>query len=175
MLHCDDDDLAVIALGEPAIAADETHLRDCARCRARLEQLTAVVASARALTDADHPVAPPPEVWTAISAELAEGQRATVTPITSPRRTGRSRLWLVAAAAAAVGVLAGGTIVGGLLGDRGAPELVAQAALTSVDDSGFAGQAMIERSSSGNVLTVSVPDLPLLHVFATLLRQSHLL
>ncbi len=161
MLHCDDDDLAVIALGEPASPTDETHLRDCARCRAHLEQLAAVVASGRALTESDHPVTPPAAVWTSIAAELAEGPQATVTPITSARRSGRSRLWLVAAAAAAVGVLAGGALVGGLLGDRNAPELVAEAALTQVEDSGFAGQAMIERSSSGNVLTVSVPDLPL--------------
>ncbi len=161
MLHCDDDDLAVIALGEPASAADETHLRDCARCRAHLEQLAAVVASGRALTDADHPVAPPAAVWASIAAELAEDQRATVTPITSARRSGRSRLLLVAAAAAAIGVLAGGAIVGGLLGDRGAPELVAEAALKPVDDSGFSGQATIERDSNGNVLTVSIPDLPL--------------
>ncbi|MCX6432223.1 MAG: anti-sigma factor [Actinobacteria bacterium] len=151
----------MISLGEPATTADEAHLRDCARCRTRLEQLTAVVASARALTDSDHPVAPPPAVWTAIAAELARDERATVTPITSARRSGRSRLWLVAAAAAAVGVLAGGTIAGGLLGDRDVPELVAQAELAPVDDSGYSGQATIERGSSGNVLNVSVPDLPL--------------
>ncbi len=161
MLHCDDDDLAVIALGEPAGAADETHLRDCARCRAHLEQLAAVVASGRALTDSDHPVAPPAAVWASIAAELATDELATVTPITSARRSGRSRLLLVAAAAAAIGVLAGGAIVGGLLGDRGAPELVAEAALKPVDDSGFSGQATIERDSNGNVLTVSIPDLPL--------------
>ena len=50
MLHCDDDELSLVALSEPANAADEAHLQQCARCQSRLDQLTAVVSSARSIT-----------------------------------------------------------------------------------------------------------------------------
>ena len=41
--------LALIALGEPASAGNEQHLASCARCRSRVDQLAAVVSTARKL------------------------------------------------------------------------------------------------------------------------------
>jgi len=84
--HLDPEQLALLALGEPAAEADPTgHLAGCPPCRDELSDLRAVVQVGRAAgTDpAVAPVSPPPRVWDAIVAELA-----TTPAAASPRRTG---------------------------------------------------------------------------------------
>lgn len=158
MPHCDDDELSVIALGEPARPEDEAHLQGCGHCQSRLDQLAAVVASARSITPDDRPVAPPAATWTAIADELGLGSGGTVTVL--PDRPRRSRTWLVAAAAAAVGVVAGAVVTAGLTGGTASADLVASAALDPIADSGFVGTASVEQTADGAVLRITVPDLP---------------
>ena len=159
MPHCDDDELSVIALGEPARPEDEEHLQGCARCQSRLDQLAAVVASARSITADDRPVAPPDATWTAIAGELGLDRETTVTVLADrPRR--RRPTWLVAVAAAAAGVVAGAVITAGITSGGGSADLVASAALDPIADSGFVGTASVEQTADGAVLRIAVPDLP---------------
>lgn len=159
MPHCDDDELSIIALGEPARPEDEQHLQVCARCQSRLDQLTAVVASARSITDADRPVAPPLGTWEAIADELGMAPPAAVTPLAGrPRRNATT--WLIAGAAAVAGIAIGAVVTAGISGSTGSADLVASAALDPIDDSGFSGTASVEQTDGGPVLRVTVPDLP---------------
>lgn len=160
MLHCDDDELSLVSLGEPPNPEDETHLQQCPRCQSRLDQMVAVVASARSITDADRPAMPPVDVWESITRELGIEETGNVTSISAaPSRRG-SRTWLLAGAAAVVGVLLGGIVTSGLQNATNSPELLASAALAPIADSGFTGTAAVEQRPDGAVLTVSVPDLP---------------
>jgi len=160
VVHCDDDDLTIIALGEPASATDEAHLQGCPRCRSRLDQLAAVVATSRAVRDEDTPVAPPAAVWDAISEELGLESDATVTSLDSRRRRRRSVGWMVAAASVA------GVLVGSLAtvvvtdSPSTSPALVASAGLDPLDGATVSGTAVVEEDSSGTVLRVSLPELP---------------
>jgi hypothetical protein len=160
VLHCDDDELSLVALGEAPSPEDETHLQQCPRCQSRLDQMTAVVSSARSITDADRPVMPPVEVWESITNELGLAPAENVTSITAAPSRRPTRTWLLAGAAAVVGVLLGGIVTAGLQSPAGSQELVASADLAPIDDSGFTGTAAIEQGPDGAVLTVSVPDLP---------------
>jgi hypothetical protein len=160
VLHCDDDELSLVALGEAPGPEDEAHLQQCPRCHSRLDQMVAVVASARGITDADRPVQPPVEVWGAITRELGVAEAGNVTSISAaPSRRG-ARPWLLAGAAAVVGVLVGGIVTAGLLEPPSSQEIVASASLDPIDASGFVGTAAVEQRDAGAVLTVSVPDLP---------------
>lgn len=158
--HCDDDTLSLIALGEPGSAVDEQHLQTCARCQSRLDQLTAVVSSARTISEGDRPTMPPASVWTAISDELGLRGSADVVALDERRPPRGRRTWLVAAAAAVVGILAGGVLTAGLLRATPGDQVIAQAPLAPIADSGYSGTAEVERSGDTNVLVVNVPGLP---------------
>lgn len=160
MLHCDEDDLAVIALGEPAGVEDDAHLQTCARCRSRLDQLTAVVSSARTVHEDDHPVAPPAEVWTAITAELGLGDHSTVTPISAAPSRRRGRTWAIAGAAAVVGLVLGVVATALVVSPTSTSDVVAQASLDPIADSTFTGTATVEQVDGHAVLRVEVPGLP---------------
>jgi anti-sigma-K factor RskA len=159
VLHCDDDDLALLALGESVGADDEAHLSTCSRCRSRLDQLSAVVTSARSVTPADHPVAPPPSVWAGITAELGTEGSGSVASLDQARERRRPRVWLVAASAAAVGLLAGAGLMTVLNATTPSDQLVATATLDPIGDSGVTGTASVEKGSQGKALTVEVPGL----------------
>lgn len=157
MQHCDDDVLALIAMGETVDAADDAHVQQCPRCQSRLDQLAAVVTTTRSITPQDSPVAPPPAVWDAIATELAlDSARTNVVSLDSRRRR---RPWLMAAAAVA-GIALGSAVTFGLLQSGSQGELVAQATLAPVQDSGFQGSASVEQVDGQAVLVVSVPGLP---------------
>jgi hypothetical protein len=115
--HCDDDVLALRALGEPAgTPEDGNHLETCAQCRRHVDDLTRAARIARSVTIEDHQRPKVPDrVWSSILAaipELAEqshppaaqAQRTPVVPITAGavRRLDPRRSWLVAAAVAAI-------------------------------------------------------------------------
>lgn len=160
MSHIDPDELSVIALGEPASQADEQHLQECARCRSRLDQLGAVVASSRGVTEADRPVAPPASVWSAISAELhGDDAAAPVVSLDEARRRRTPRL--LVAAAAVVGLLAGSVITTAVVQRDSTADssIVASTNLDPIDDAGVRGTAIVERTQDGAVLRVSIPDL----------------
>ena len=144
MQHCEDDVLALVALGEQPPAADAAHLAGCAICRAEVESFGRVVTAGRGDRAAAPFVEPPAHVWDGIAAATGVGVRpraadpvppappappASVpspTPQAAPvlqLRPRRSRggfrgLHLVAVAAAALVVgAAGGVGVTSLLGD----------------------------------------------------------
>jgi hypothetical protein len=64
------EDLALRALGEELADLPESHLLECAHCQSELDQLRAVVTTARSVQPDDYPVAPPARVWDAVVAEL---------------------------------------------------------------------------------------------------------
>jgi hypothetical protein len=64
------EDLALRALGEELADLPESHLVDCAHCQSELDQLRAVVTTARSVQQEDYPVTPPASVWEAVVAEL---------------------------------------------------------------------------------------------------------
>lgn len=158
MSHPDDETLALLALGEPGLDTD--HVADCPRCQSRVDQLAAVVSTARTLTAEDYPVAPPASVWAGITREL--GTDGVVTPLPSQPRSRRPRLWLVGSAAAAAGLVVGALGVTALTGgDVAAPaSVVARADLAPMNPAGLTGTAVVERGDRGAVLVVDVPDLP---------------
>lgn len=158
MSHSDDEVLALMALGETVDPADRAHVSGCPRCQSRVDQLSAVVGTARAIGPDDHPVAPPARVWAGITADLGLPD-TTVTPLAAGRRR-RGRTWAIAGAAAVVGLLVGALGVS-LLPDR-APEatVVASADLAAMSSAGVTGRAAVHTGADGTVLTVDLPDLP---------------
>ena len=159
MSHCDDDELALIALGESARPEDEVHLSTCARCQSRLDQLSAVVGTARTIEPADRPVAPPESVWQGITAELAQDSSEGVASLDAGRQRRRPRTWIVAAAAAAVGLLAGAGLVTALSTTPGSDQVVATTPLDPIGTSGARGTASVEKGDAGMALTVELPGL----------------
>lgn len=158
--HSDPDDLALIALGEQL---EDPHLATCARCQSELEQLRAVVTTARSVTPEDQPEAPPPQVWDRVVAELGLARDARAGDELDARRSRSRRGFtaLVAAAAAVVGIAVG---VGGsaLLGGSDEPAagtVVASASLTALPDRTGTGQATVQTVDGERVLSLDVSGL----------------
>ena len=88
--HVDDDLLALLALGEPAgSTADLAHIEECERCTDELTSLRDVVGLARS-GGADAPlVAPAPQVWDRVAAELGLAADASASPALAPVAAGR--------------------------------------------------------------------------------------
>ncbi len=156
--HSDDDVLSLMALGESVGPADEQHVASCPRCQSRLDQLSAVVGTARTVTADDHPVAPPDSVWQAVSSEL-ELASDIVDARVSTGGARRSRLWIIAASAALIGAVVGGSAVAAVIAQQPNEAVVASAELTQMDASGLAGTATIKAGQDGATLTVNVPGL----------------
>ncbi len=68
MQHCDDEVLALVALGEPPSLEDARHLAGCARCRAEVESFDRVVTAGRPEPFVGPVVQPPSHVWDGIAA-----------------------------------------------------------------------------------------------------------
>ncbi len=162
--HVDDDVLALLALGEDAASPDErAHVEQCERCAAEVAALGGVVSLAR--VSQGPLVAPAPQVWDRIEAELgltpassdagASGDADVVVPL--PRR----RLaWGWVAGAAAAGVLIGGAGVAWTQSRTGGGEtVVASAALDPLPGWSAEGTARVEVGQDGErVLVVDVQD-----------------
>ena len=184
--HVSADDLALRALGEELTGVPEEHLATCAHCQSELDQLRAVVATARAVEPEDYPSAPPATVWDGIAAELGLGRTtdvddsddaagshaadeaaasegAGVVPLPAPRRDGRERRlspWLLAAAAAVVGLVVGvGATLVATSGDDDELPVVASTELVVLADDTPGGDAEIRGSGSNRVLELDVPGL----------------
>jgi hypothetical protein len=154
--HPDPDSLALVALSESLPdPAEEAHLATCPRCQAELDQLRAVIATARTVSAADTPQAPPPAVWDRIAADLrladpgqesAGGTIPAQVPSAGPRpdRTDpaaspghrratvvplhrRRSSWLAVAAAALVGLAVGAGVAHLAAGSPAQPVTVAGA------------------------------------------------
>ncbi|TDI43558.1 MAG: hypothetical protein E2P02_11080 [Acidobacteria bacterium] len=102
MKHLDEEELVLYHYGDAEDATSvEEHLKTCARCRAELAELTAVLADVSALPAPDRGDEYGEEVWAAIAHKL------------TPRRRVRSVFMLAAAA-----VLLAGTFLVGRLSTR---------------------------------------------------------
>ena len=166
MSHIDDDELTMISFGEPTRPTDEEHLRQCERCQSRLKQLDVVVGTARGVTDADRPVAPPGSVWEAVVAELAGVPVNPVAFVSSIEHSRKPRPvinWLVATAAG-VGILIGSAVTAGVMWGQSDKAMnsvvVATANLEPIAGSGLEGTAAVEKSGDNATLRISVRDLP---------------
>lgn len=170
MPHCDPDTLALWALGEtPAgSAAEELHLAGCARCRSEIDQLRAVVTTARSAEVDDAPAPPGRAVWDAIAADLVLADRSLPAGAASPdepvetlpeqRRRARGP-WLVAAAAAVVGVLAGAVVVD-IANRTPEPTVLASAVLDPLNVPDADGLATLTEQGASRNLSVDVRGLP---------------
>jgi anti-sigma-K factor RskA len=156
--HIDDEALALLALGEQASASDAEHLQGCALCSSRLAELAETVTIARSLGPDDQLVPPPSGVWAAIQEELKTPD--AVIDLETERRSRRPRTWLLMAAAAVVGVIAGGAVTAGVINAGSSQDVVASARLAPIGDSGLSGIAQVANGADGALLTVDIPGLP---------------
>lgn len=166
MEHCPDETLALLALGEPVgSTALSQHLTTCPICRSHLDELVHTVNVARSVKTGDSLISPPPDVWDRISAEVAAATSTPNRPMSASKATqptGFPRLarspWGLAAAAA-VGLLAGGIGTAALSAGNSAPDIIASARLDPVGATGVTGTAALTRTGAGQILSVDVPGL----------------
>lgn len=186
MPHCDPDTLALIGLGEaPPTPQDAAHLRACEQCQAEVAAYADVVGIGRELRADDQLTAPPAQVWQRISAAIsadpegesapdptpdradAEGAEAdSVVVLDEQRSRRRGGRWLPILAAAAVGAVIGGSVIGGLAINRDSPstpQVLASGELAPLPDGAdqqTTGTARLERVGGQYVLQVSASQLP---------------
>ncbi len=162
MSHCDEDALALLALGEVVDSRDVEHARDCELCGARLAEYREVVRLGRTVTADDLPAAPPAEVWEAVSAEVAQDRESLgfVRSLDSAPSRRRRGGYALAAAAAVVGLVAGSVLTTSIINRPESVQVVASAALEPIGDAGVRGSAVVEKVDGGAQLKVTVPDLP---------------
>ncbi len=162
MSHCDEDALALLALGEVVDSRDVAHAQECTECGARLEEYRSVVSLGRTVTPDDLPSAPPAEVWAAVSAEVARdtASGADVVSLDSARTRRRRSGYVLAAAAAVVGLIAGSAVTASVINRPESAQLVASAQLDPIGDASVSGTAVVQRVGETAQLKVTVPDLP---------------
>ena len=151
----DEETIALLALGESVAGVDAGHLRSCAACQSKVDQLRAIVGTARSITDEDRPMSPPDELWQSITDEIeSDGAVFPTRPSTGGARMGLFAL------AAAVGILVGslGTMVA--LDQQNPAPTIAQAELQPLPGKDVRGVAQVRETANGPVLLVDVPDLP---------------
>lgn len=171
------DDLASVALGEPADAELQAHVESCDRCREELGDYRRITELARGAGRLSPPAElPPAAVWSRITAELGGAPTTDTTPVPAqsagapaaeprpPRATARPRRSLLALAAAVVAVLAAGTI-GWAAGRSTSPSTPARAmaaALQAQPGTAVAahGTATMRATSGGFVMDVRTSGLP---------------
>lgn len=157
MSHCEPDVIALLALGETeGFDSELEHVAACARCQAERDQLASVVRTGRSITADDAPTSPPDAVWQSITAQL---QAAPVDEL-AERRARRGVLpWIGVAAAA--GLIIGGLGTAQLVGtDPAQTTTLVAATLEPLAGESVIGEAKVEQTQQGQVLSVAVPDLP---------------
>lgn len=157
MSHCEPDVIALLALGETeGFDAELEHIATCARCQVERDQLASVARTGRSITVEDAPVAPPDAVWQAITTHL---QASPVDELAQRRARRNVVPWIGVAAAA--GLIIGGLGTAQLVGtDAAQPTTIVAAALEPLAGESVIGEAKIEQTQQGQVLSVAVPDLP---------------
>ena len=153
MLHPSEDDLALLALGEP-VADVSSHVRGCAVCERELHALTATVDTSRAADIADLPP-PPPAVWQRISDELGLEEPAPL--VVGPRPTPWRRPLLAGAAVLLAAAVAASVFVG--LRGVGAPSEVS-APLVALGQADASGRVVLSGEADGRSLLVDTSGLP---------------
>ena len=161
MQHPSEDDLALLALGEPVPDAEQ-HVGACPVCRTELSALSSTVSTARR-ADLDLPPAPPAVVWQRIVSEL--GLPADAPSVPAPRSGEAPALraglpWrrpLLAAAAALVVVAGAGALVLGLR-DAGGPEVTTP--LVALGQVSASGQVVLSDREDPRSLLVETSGLP---------------
>jgi hypothetical protein len=160
--HVDPEVLALHALGEPVDASASAHLTRCASCSAELQALSGVVDTGRALNGTETLESPPPRVWDAIRAELADdlspagAAPAQVVSLAERRRRRWPTGLLVAASAA--GVIVGSLATSLVSADSASNPPVAAPAATPVATAALA--ALPDHAGSGSAEIVEGPDGP---------------
>lgn len=151
--HCDQDELALMALGEDIDNACAEHVARCEQCADELSAFREVVSTGRASGGPDMLATPPPQVWERISEQLK------TEPVVMRRRGLPTWLGLVAATVA--GVLIGAGIV--TLSGRSAPDkIVAAAQLAPMPDGpdrGGDAEATLNKTDDGYTVTVKATDM----------------
>lgn len=161
MSHPDSDIIALIALGENVDFADSQHVDQCPKCQSELDELRAVVGTARSITDDHRPVTPPDSVWTGIESAIAAQAPATPSEsssTTSPPKRGAG--WY--ALAASVGVVIGGlaTFLAMNTTQEQSANVIAQASLEPLRDVEQPAQAAVQQVGDKDVLVVQASGLP---------------
>ncbi len=167
MQHPSEDDLALVALGEPVVDVSQ-HVASCPHCDAELKALTATVHTARR-ADLSLPSPPPQAVWERIADELGVDPSLEVAAPASvqdagagsSRRTTR-RPWrgrALAGALTVVGVAAAGLLVLGLLDPPLFGDPVATP-LAALDGSGASGDVLLADDRDERSLLVETAGLP---------------
>lgn len=160
--HVDPDDLALLALGERNDNADEQHLTSCPTCSAELDQMRAVIGSARAVSAEDKVVTPPERVWDAVAAELGltSAPGSTVTTLASRRR--RLPVIVLTMAASLIGLVLGVALTLSRV-ESGRPDpalpVLAETELTVLSGDSPGGDAEVLRDGTGRLLELDVPTL----------------
>ena len=153
--HMDEETIALLALGESVAGIDASHLHSCAVCQSKVDQLRAIVDTARTITDEDRPMSPPDDLWQSITDDIeSDGVVFPSRPATRGLRMG----WF--ALAAAVGIIVGslGTIIA--VDQQSPAPTIAQAELEPLPGQQARGVAQVRETPDGAVLLVDVPDLP---------------
>ena len=168
MEHCDDEVIALVALGETPSPDDAAHLRSCAACGGEVDRLARVTVALRVPVDEGVPselrlpVEPPPAVWEAIARATADGTTEGVAPVLPLRPRPARRGWLLPAAAALVVGVALGAVGRGMFGGESAPpdRVTEQVTLTALPaDPGAAGRAEVVSTGQGRQLRLTVSGL----------------
>jgi Anti-sigma-K factor rskA len=157
--HLDSDTIALIALGEGATPIDNEHIAQCPKCQSELDEFRSVVASARSITDADRPVAPPTSVWQGIEQAIAADSLTNSPVVSTPSRKGAG--WY--ALAASVGVVIGGLATFVAMQSTTStqtPSVIAQASLEPLRDVEQPAQAVVQQVDGKDVLVVQASGLP---------------
>ena len=154
MSHVDEDTIALLALGENVSTRDDDHLRLSVSDQAKVDQLAAIVHSARAVTDEDKPVAPPEDLWDRIAMEIGSDEQMSKPAASRGARMG----WF--ALAAAVGLLAGSAGTAVVMNQSEPAPAIAQATLEPLPGKDSSGVAQVLQTADGPTLVIDVPDLP---------------
>ncbi|MCC6496671.1 MAG: anti-sigma factor [Propionibacteriaceae bacterium] len=164
MKHLDDEFLAELAL-DPESPVDPDlaeHLAACELCRDQLHSLRRTrqfVATA----DPNAFTAPPPRVWAAISEAMETDAEPTAPTLLQPRRRARSGgPWLLAAAAAVVGIVLGalgGRMLWAPATQPSGEVLLATASLNTLDSGIQEGTAELVDTLDGVELRVTTQPL----------------
>lgn len=120
MSHLDEDRLAVIAAGDPAIAEEHRHLAECDDCALELAELEHTVAVARSTVGLAPLESPPERVWEAIRGAIRDDASAASGPAdgTAPEPSLRRPRWgmrtvfaLAASVAVALSIVGVGNVL----------------------------------------------------------------
>jgi len=158
--HCEPESIALLALGEEdGLTTEIEHLRVCSACQADVDQLAAVVRTGKSISADDMPGTAPREIWQGVMHELNIAPAAISFDELAVRRARRATLpWIGVAAAA--GLVLGGVGVVQFIQPAENAEVLVATTLEPLPGNSVVGDATIELTGQGAVLSVQVPELP---------------